>query len=146
MGVFKFEPLPTAPKADEIGEVMFDRRDWNSNNSEIVAMPREEFLRYFSEGTFYNDGKYTEIVYRSGKFAEPKSAKGGWIYCSGVFATKNGRVFRWNRTRLGVIEIEDAQHRTGWLILDESQKIAQPDGGTKINAEKAAKAKAVEKK
>lgn len=127
MAVFKFEALLSAPKAGEIGEIMFDRRDWSANGSETGAMPREEFLRYFTEGTFHNEGTYCEIVYRSGQFAEPKNKKGGWVYCSGAFATKAGKVFRWNRVRVGVIEIEDSQHRTGWFILDKEPKTAQPD-------------------
>lgn len=113
--VFVHDPLPSPPKADEIGEVFFERSDWSTNNSEHVTMDREDFIRFFSEGTFQNND--TKSPYDSKKYAEPLNEKGGWQYCRGAFATKSGKVFSFNRSRVGVLAIEDSQHRSGWLIL-----------------------------
>jgi hypothetical protein len=112
---FLHVPLPTPPKSGDIGEVVFERRDWKANDDEQVTMPREEFLRFFSEGTFSNDSP--RGIYDSSRFAKPLNEKGGWQFCRGAFATKSGKVFFFHRPRQGVLEIEDCQHRTGWLIL-----------------------------
>jgi hypothetical protein len=125
---FKFEALPAAPKEAEIGEVIFTRSDYHSNNSEQVTMPREEFLRFFSAGVFHNTGETNERVYRSGEFVQPHNEKGGILYCSGAFATKTGQVFIFTRPRERVLEIEDVQHRTGWLIIEEKKPDAVQPG------------------
>lgn len=114
--IFMHVPLPSPPKPEEIGEIVFERADWSVNNSEYVTMPREEFLRFFSKGTFSNGNPRS--IYDSTKYAEPLNEKGGWQYCSGAFATKSGRVFFFTRPRKGVLTVEDCQHRTGWLILE----------------------------
>ena len=113
--VFVHDPLPYPPKADEIGEVFYERSDWSTNNSEHVTMDRADFIRFFSDGIFQNND--TQSPYDSTKYAEPLNEKGGWQYCRGSFATKSGKVFSFNRSRVGVLAIEDSQHRSGWLIL-----------------------------
>lgn len=120
--IFKFEPLPAAPKADDVGEVMFDRSDRHSKDDETVTMEHAEFVKFFSDGKFHNEGTFIDEVYRSGKFAEPKNAKGGWMRCSGAFATKSGKVFKFNRARVGVLEIEDSKHQQGWLVIEKEVK------------------------
>ena len=118
-GSFGFSSLPAPPAAEEIGEIKFDRRDWSVNNSEAVSLSRNEFLRYFVAGTFFNTGKSNEWVYQSGHFKEALNSGGGSMYCSGAFATKAGRIFTFKRPRIGVLEIEDADNRSGLLILPE---------------------------
>lgn len=116
---FIFGSLSAPPKADEIGEIKFDRSDTPINNSEAISLSRDEFIRYFREGSFFNDGKSIEWVYRSDHFKNPLNSKGGWMYCSGAFATKDGRIFTFNRPRVGVIEISDAKYNSGFLVLPE---------------------------
>ena len=112
-------PLPSTPLATDIGQIAFERSDTSINNSERVTMDREQFVRFFSEGIFRNDGKTLQLVYKTDHFPKPLNKKGGWRDCSGAFATTGGAVFFWNRPREGVLMISDAQHRTGWLILPE---------------------------
>ena len=128
--IFPHTPLRSPVKAGEVGEIIFQRSDWSANHSEHVRMDREEFLRFFKEGAFRNDGNTLELVYRSDHFPKPLNEKGGWRYCHGAFATKNGRVFFWNRPREGVLEIRDNQYRTGWLILPKYMKQEGKKEGT----------------
>jgi len=116
---FVFKPMLAAPQESEIGEVKFDTSDAPINGSQAVGMSRDEFLRYFRERVFFNDGASIEWEYRSGHFKEPRNEKGGWMYCSGAFATKGGRVFTFNRPRVGVIEISDASNQLAFLVLPE---------------------------
>ncbi len=88
------------------------------NHSEAVSLSRDEFIRYFREGTFFNDGKSLDWV-GSDHFKNPLNSKGGWMYCSGSFATKDGRVFTFNRPRVGVLEISDVKDNSGFLVLPE---------------------------
>jgi hypothetical protein len=120
VAAFLHVPLPSPPKSDDVGEIVFKRVDWRANDDEQVTMPREEFLRYFAEGTFSNSDPRS--IYESAKFAKPLNEKSGWQFCDGAFATKSGRVFFFSRPRKGVLEIEDSQHRTGWLILGPPKK------------------------
>lgn len=113
--VFGHSPLPASPKADEIGEIYFERSD----TSEYVTMRREDFVRFFSDGIFQN--KDVKSPYDSTRYAEPLSKTGEWQYCSGSFATTSGKVFAFNRSRLGVLHIEDSQYRSGWLVLPKSE-------------------------
>lgn len=136
LAVFIFNPLPTPPKGDEIGEIMFKRTDTSTrivmngkmsvSGTAYITMSRSDFLRFFTEGVFYNAGESIEWVYRSGTFKEPCNSTGVWQYCSGFFATKDGRIFSFNRAREGVLEISDVQYRTGFLILPEAIQNAQP--------------------
>lgn len=122
LAVFAHVPLPSAPKADDVGEVAFERSDYSMNDSEHVRMERDEFLRFFQKGVFHNDGGALKLVYETDRLPKPLNKKGGWQHCGGAFATKTGAVFFWRRPRVGVIEITDHQYRTGWLILPEYLK------------------------
>lgn len=113
---FALIPLPSPPRPEEIGEIVFERSDWHANDDEHVTMSREEFLDFFTAGTFRN--RDPDSIYKSTKYAKPLNERGGWQTCKGAFATKSGKVFFFSRPRKGVLEIEDHQHRTGWLILD----------------------------
>jgi hypothetical protein len=137
--VFAHIPLPSPPKADEVGEVAFERSDYSENNSEHVRMERDEFLRFFQKGIFHNDGNgdnALKLVYKTDRFPKPLNKKGGWQYCGGAFATKSGAVFFWHRPRIGVIEITDHQYRTGWLILPEYLKPESTKKATPADASK----------
>lgn len=123
--VFAHRPLKAPVKANDVGEIMFKRADWSANNSEYVKMNRDEFLRFFKEGIFRND--INELVYESDHFQKPLNKKGGWQYCSGAFATKNGKVFFWKRPRIGVLEITNNQYHTGWLVLPVYMKQETPN-------------------
>ena len=115
LAIFGHSPLPAPPTADEIGEIYFERSD----TSEYVTMRRDDFVRFFSEGTFQNND--VKSPYDSTKYAEPLSKSGKWQRCSGSFATKSGKVFTFNRSRLGVLHVEDSQYRSGWLVLPRSE-------------------------
>ncbi len=116
---FIFLSLPKPPKASDIKEIKFNRSDTSINHSETVILSREEFLRFFEEGVFWNDETSQDKVYKSGDFKKPLNEQGGWIHCSGVFATKDGYVFTFKRPRVGVLEISDAEYRSGFLVLPE---------------------------
>jgi hypothetical protein len=102
------------PKAEEIGEIMFERRDFSGNNSWHITISREDFLRFFSEGTFSTDFKSMEAI-RS--MPPDLNEKGGRNFCTGHFATKDGKVFEFNRYNPKALEITDSSYRTGWFIL-----------------------------
>lgn len=113
-GAYIFSPLPDAPKAAEIGEILFERTD-TPFDGDYVTIPRDEFLRFFSDGQFRNDFACQAHV-RSNLFAEVRNVKGKLEHSAGAFATTDGRIFSWTRPREGVLEIEDAKRRMGWLI------------------------------
>lgn len=118
---FVFQSLPSPPKASNIGEIKFDRSDASANNSESISLSREEFLKFFEEGLFLNDAASLDRVYRSDHYKKPLNAEGGWMYCSGAFATKDGNIFTFTRPRIGVLEISDANYQSGFLVLPEHE-------------------------
>jgi hypothetical protein len=105
------------PKAETIGEILCDVRDagWKGFENHVLAKP--ELSRFLTSGRFATtlNARQAELAKR-----EEKSAKGGPVYCSGVFATKDGRVFKFRRPNKQVLEIEGVDG-VGWFIIDGEQ-------------------------
>ena len=114
---FGFDPLPAAPQVERVGQVIFEQSDVSVNHSEYVTVKREDFLRYFSEGKFVNSSP--DDIYKSPQLQLQVNDRGGAIFCRGAFATKDGQVFFFNMPRKNVLEIEDSEYRTGWLIISK---------------------------
>lgn len=112
-----FTPMPSSPRAAEIGEIMFERSDVSAPDEEYLTIPHDEFLRFFTDGEFRNDVGCSDHVHRSGTFPALSSPDGKGQLCSGAFATKDGHIFAWSYPSKRVLQLHDAQRRTGWLIL-----------------------------
>lgn len=105
------------PKAAMIGEILCDARDAGENGFENHVLSDVELSRFLSKGRFTTtwDARLAEVAKR-----EEKSAKGGPIYCSGVFATKDGRVFKFRRHNKQVLQIHGVSGG-GWLVIEGEQ-------------------------
>lgn len=112
------------PKAETIGEILCDARDAGEKGFENYVLTKPELFRFLSKGRFTTtwDARLSEIAKRA-----EKSAKGGPIYCSGVFATKDGRVFKFRRQNRQVLEISGVDGG-GWLVIEDE---AAASGGGK---------------
>jgi len=102
------------PKAEVIGEILSTLYDAGPMGFETHHMTKSELARFLSKGRFTtvlneSDSKLTT--------QEEKSAKGGPIYCNGVFATTEGRVFRFARPTKRVLEIVGVDG-IGYFILE----------------------------
>ena len=117
LAVFAFVPLDTPPpKATDIGEIQFERSDTSIDNSEYISIPREEFLRFFADGTFSTEFKTMEII----RTMPPDiNQNGGRNLCAGHFATKDGRIFAFCRYTKTSLEISDSNYKQGWFILEK---------------------------
>jgi hypothetical protein len=102
------------PRAEAIGQILCDVRDagWKGFENHVLTKP--ELSRFLSSGRFATalNERQTERAKR-----EEKNSKGGPVYCSGVFATKDGRVFKFRRPNKEVLEIEGVDG-VGWFIVD----------------------------
>jgi len=117
LAVFAFAPLDTPPpKISDIGEIQFDRSDTSINNSAYISIPREEFLRFFSDGRFSTDFRTMDRII---SMKPDINQQGGRNLCAGHFATKDGRVYAFCRYTRGALEISDVNYKTGWLVLPE---------------------------
>jgi hypothetical protein len=117
LAVFAFVPLDTPPpKATDIGEIQFERSDTSINNSKYISIPREEFLRFFTDGTFSTEFKTMERI----RTMPPDiNQNGGQNLCAGHFATKDGRIFAFCRYTKTALEISDSNYKQGWFILEK---------------------------
>lgn len=111
--------LPDPPELRDIGEIMFDRRDGFGNGDREAAFTQNDLELFFRRGKFYNDpAKIGEIA----NVAPAKNAEGGKILATGHFATKDGRIFSWERINPYILRISDVNHRPGYLLLPEAFK------------------------
>lgn len=108
-------PLPKPPSSEEISEIMFQKTDAFGNHDEDAVMTREDLIKFFSQGQFYNDPVKLERIV---KITPERNEKGGKVMAYGHFATKSGKIFRWIRYTRSLLLVSDAQHRTGFLLLD----------------------------
>ena len=120
-------PLPMKglpPKADEIGDVLFD----SSCIAKTVYIGRDAVLNYLRMGeflTFLRKGVPPELM-------SPDEEDGGFKYYSGgCFATKQGKVFRFHPVNSRVLEVTGLEGGGFFVIKDRTG----PSG--KQNAEPA---------
>lgn len=107
------------PKAEVVGEIISTLYDAGPMGFETHIMTKSELARFLSKGRFT-----TVLNEADSKLSmqEEKSAKGGPVYCSGVFATTEGRVYRFNRPTKRVLEIVGVDG-IGYLILEGEQAV-----------------------
>jgi hypothetical protein len=112
-------PLPDPPVADNIGEIMFIRKDGLGNREENVGFTRDELLLFFTSGKFY---KSPALFDKIANVEPERNDQNGVMIATGYLATKDGRVFGWSRVNKHILRIFDAQNRTGFLLLPSAFK------------------------
>jgi hypothetical protein len=102
------------PKEETIGEILCDVQDAGEKGFENHVLTNIELSRFLSKGRFTTtwDAQLAEVAKQ-----EERSAKGGPIYCSGVFATKDGRVYKFRRHNKQLLQISGVSGG-GWLVIE----------------------------
>ena len=108
------------PKAETVGEILCKICDAGPMGFENHTMTKTELTKFLSKGRFITALNESE---QKLAYQQDKTAKGGPIYCSGVFATTEGRVFEFRRPNTRFLEIVGVDG-VGFLLLE-----GQQDGG-----------------
>jgi len=103
------------PKAETIGEIYSDIYDAGPEGFQSYRMTKNELAMFLSRGRF------TTCLDENQQKLESKtemSPEGGPVYCSGIFATTEGRVFKFRRKNKHFLEIIGLDG-IAYLILGE---------------------------
>ena len=110
--------LAAVPREVQIGQFVCER----THTRPTRTLSRDDFLRYLREGRLAVGGSVRNEIFsrrfepvRPDQPSQPSAA----VFCQGAFATLSGEVFLWRLVKERVLEIEDSDHHTGWLIIDQ---------------------------